>query len=97
MTACLVSTVAYNLINELSIKFSHSVFWTDSSTTLHLIRNAFKRFDVFMAGRLSQISSLSPINAWRHCPMVENPVHIGTRMIKYKCSKLYRPHLYQYK
>ena len=87
MTACLVSTVAYNLINELSIKFSHSVFWTDSSTMLHLIRNTSKRFDDFMAGRLWQIRNLSLINAWSHCPMAENPADIGTHLVTYKKFK----------
>ena len=87
MAACLASTVAYNLINELSIKFSHSVFWMDSLTTLHLIHDTSKRFGVIVAGRLLQIRSLTPSSAWHHCPTAESPADIGMSIVTFKSSK----------
>ena len=54
------------LRRELDIKFSRSVFWTDSTVVLRYIQNEDRRFHTFVANRVATIRDLSLPTQWRY-------------------------------
>ncbi|XP_038131095.1 uncharacterized protein LOC119776626 [Cyprinodon tularosa] len=50
-----------------------SVFWTDSTIVLHYIRNEDKRYQTFVANRVSQIREVSQVTQWKHVCTELNP------------------------
>ena len=53
---------------ELDLPLKSSFFWTDSTAVLFCIKNATKRFPVFVANRLATIETCTNINQWFHVP-----------------------------
>ncbi|XP_030581071.1 uncharacterized protein LOC115777334 [Archocentrus centrarchus] len=50
-----------------------SVFWTDSTIVLHYIRNEDKRYQTFVANRISQIHEVSAASQWKYICTEHNP------------------------
>ncbi|XP_030586866.1 uncharacterized protein LOC115781376 [Archocentrus centrarchus] len=50
-----------------------SVFWTDSTIVLHYIRNEDKRYQTFVANRISQIREVSAASQWKYVCTEHNP------------------------
>lgn len=56
-----------------------SVFWTDSTSVLKYIKNETKRFQTFVANRISAIREMSEIKQWRYIHTKENPADLASR------------------
>lgn len=55
------------------------VYWSDSTTALHWIRNNKTRYTPFVANRLGEIAELTEPNQWRWLPTQGNPADDATR------------------
>ena len=64
-----------------------SIFWTDSTTVLHCIKNNTKRFPVFVANRLAIIEQNIELDCWHHVPSNLNPVSLASRGIRANSSE----------
>ncbi len=62
------------LSRELTLEIQDSVFWTDSMIFLQYIYSRSKRFQTFVANRLSVIQDGSRPRQWRKVGTKENPV-----------------------
>ena len=70
------------LREEMRIGLDSSTFWTDSQITLPCINNTDKRFNVFVANRLSAIQDSTTAKQWHWCPTNLNPAEDATRGMK---------------
>ena len=61
------------LSRELSLTIQDSVFWTDSMIVLQYIYSCSKRFQTFVANRLSVIHDGSMPRQWRKVGTKDNP------------------------
>jgi hypothetical protein len=57
------------------------VCWTDSEVTLHWIRGLSSQWKTFVANRVAEIQQTWYPQKWRHCPGVENPPDLLTRVV----------------
>jgi len=58
---------------ELDFELGESIFWTDSTIVLSYIKNVDKRFQTFVANRVSIIHGGSTPHQWRHVRGELNP------------------------
>ena len=65
MAATLAVKVDQFIRNEISFMSCVSIFWTDSSAVLSMVKNTNRRFPVFVANRLTKIEESSDHNQWR--------------------------------
>ena len=63
---------------EVTLSIDQSTFWTDSTCVLRYIENKDKRFQTFVANRISAILDQSTATQWRHVDTIES----GRRSIK---------------
>ena len=74
LTAAVVSVKLHNfIIEQLDLPIHKTVFWTDSMIVLQYIRNEARRFQMFVANRLSVIHDASSPCQWRHVDSLRNP------------------------
>ena len=71
--AVLAVKLEAKLKQELRLELENSVFWTDSTTVLKYIRNTNKRFQTFVANRLTVIHDATQDNQWRYVDSKSNP------------------------
>ena len=69
------------MIEEISITFDDTFYYSDSISTLQLINNTSRHFGVFIDGRLVEIRENSPVNRWHYSPSEKNPADVGTKCI----------------
>ena len=67
------------LIDELTYEISKVTFWSDSQTTLQYIKNETKRFQTYVANRVTEIREVTSPDQWRHCPGKSNPADDASR------------------
>ena len=67
------------LRREMDISIARSYFWTDSEIVLKYIRNDSRRFQVFVANRISTIRELSDPDQWNYVETKQNPADFVTR------------------
>ena len=67
------------LRKELDLDFLNSYFWTDSQIVLSYLRNESRRFQVFVANRVSAITALTSADQWNHVSGESNPADLLTR------------------
>ena len=67
------------LRKQLQLKVDKVIFWSDSTIVLQYINNSERRFQVFVANRLSKIADGSTPSQWRHVSGVHNPADDATR------------------
>ena len=91
VAAALATCIACSVLQESKIKYKRIVYWSDSSATLHLIRNNTHRFFVFIDSCLAEIQESSCVQNWRYCPTNLNPSDVGTRLIAPKNRKKFLP------
>ena len=87
VAAALATRIACSVSQESNIKYERVVYWSDSSATLHLIRNNTRRFCVFVDLRSAEIRGSSLVHNWRYFPTNLNSSDVGTRLIAPKKSK----------
>ena len=61
------------LKEELDLPLIDSIFWTDSTIVLWYLANEDKRFQTFVANRISRILNSSTSTQWRHISSKDNP------------------------
>ncbi|XP_068689241.1 uncharacterized protein [Montipora foliosa] len=59
--------------NELEYKEIREFFWTDSQAVLGYVNNDAKRFQVYVANRVSQIRDLTDPSSWYYVESHSNP------------------------
>ena len=68
LTAAVVSVKLHKFITEqLDLPINKTVIWTDSTIVLQYIRNEARRFQTFVANRLSIIHDASSPYQWCSC------------------------------
>ena len=67
------------LMDELTYEISGATFWSDSQTTLQYIKNETKRFQTYVANRVTEIREFTSPDQWRHCPGKSNPADDASR------------------
>ncbi|XP_063548089.1 uncharacterized protein LOC134755462 [Cydia strobilella] len=85
--AVLSARLADTITKEHKIKAERRTFWSDSSCTLHWIRNAARTYKPYIAHRLGEIDEMTLISEWRYVPTKLNIADLGTRK-NYDCCIL---------
>ncbi|XP_078032247.1 uncharacterized protein LOC144467474 [Epinephelus lanceolatus] len=67
------------LQKELQLNLEKSVFWTDSTTVLKYICKGTRRFQTFVANRVSIIREAADADQWRYVGSKENPADDASR------------------
>jgi hypothetical protein len=71
--------LAETLQNELDLKISRVLFWTDALTVLRYIQNEEKRWKIFIANRIAEIRESTEPAQWKFVPGPQNPADAATR------------------
>ena len=80
LQAATLSVKVYKVIKkELTYSIAQTFFWTDSQTTLQYIRNRTKRFNAYVANRVTEINEETISEQWRYCPGKLNPADDASR------------------
>ena len=83
LTAATVAINLHKLLSkELEIPIHRTLFWSDSTIVIQYIRNEAKRFQTFVANRLSLIHDVSLPTQWKYVPSELNPADYASRGIK---------------
>ena len=64
---------------ELELDVQRVTFWTDSMIVLNYIRNETRRFQTYVANRVTEIREQTTPDQWRHCPGKDNPADDASR------------------
>ena len=67
---------------ELEFSFEKVIFWTDSMIVRNYIRNESRRFQTYVANRVTEIRELTFPHQWRHCPGAINPADYASRGLR---------------
>ena len=67
------------IIEQVNLPIHKIVFCTDSTIVLQYIRNEARRFQTFVANRLSVIHNASSPCQWRHVDSLRNPADYASR------------------
>lgn len=67
------------LRRELDLPLARSQFWTDSTTVLRYISCEAKRFQVWVANRITEIRGRTRVEDWHHVPSEDNPADDASR------------------
>ncbi|XP_073237712.1 uncharacterized protein [Porites lutea] len=80
LSAAVLATRLDRMIKqEVTLSIDQSTFWTDSTCVLRYIENKDKRFQTFIANRISAILDQSTATQWRHVDTVQNPADEASR------------------
>ena len=81
-SAVLTARIDRMLKRELELTLGDSIFWTDSTAVLKYIQNDSRRFQTYVANRVSTIRDLTHKSQWRHIRTGLNPADIASRGMK---------------
>ena len=80
LSAAVLSTRLDRMIREeLEYRIDDSVFWTDSTCVLRYVENDEKRYETFVANRVSAIREQSLPSQWRYVQTELNPADDASR------------------
>ncbi|XP_045462033.1 uncharacterized protein LOC123672092 [Harmonia axyridis] len=79
MAAVLLVELQEKVRQALKIKFDRFHFWTDSMITLCWIQSTPKRWNTFVANRVSKIQSSTEIQDWHYIKSKDNPADLISR------------------
>ena len=80
LSAAVLATRLDRIIKqEVTLSIDQSTFWTDSTCVLRYIENKDKRFQTFVANRISAILDQSTATQWRHVDSIQNPADEASR------------------
>ncbi|KAF0314254.1 Methionine-R-sulfoxide reductase B1-A [Amphibalanus amphitrite] len=82
MAALLGLRLVKKVCAAFEIQLTDVVFWSDSLNVICWIKNDVKRFQPFVAHRVSEIRELTSPDQWRHIPGTENPADLPSRGVK---------------
>ena len=82
MSAHLAAKMDVVLRQQLTMEISASHFWSDSTVTLHYIRNRTLRLQTFVANRVGFIHKNTPLKSWHHVRTDVNVADIISRGVK---------------
>ncbi|XP_063829328.1 uncharacterized protein LOC135078710 [Ostrinia nubilalis] len=77
--AVLATRLADSITKEHRMSAERRVFWSDSTTVLHWIRNDARDYNTYVANRLGEIDELTHASEWRYVPTKLNVADIATR------------------
>ena len=77
--ALLAARVDLTVRSELRLDLAPSTFWVDSEIVLCYLSNSSRRFQTFVANRVSAIQDLTCVEQWKFVPGVVNPADLITR------------------
>ena len=77
--AVLAARIDRMLRRELEVTLTDSVFWTDSTSVLKYIMNDTRRFQTYVANRVSTIRDLTHKSQWRYINTAINPADSASR------------------
>ncbi|XP_066928826.1 uncharacterized protein [Clytia hemisphaerica] len=80
--ATLSSNMNSFVVKELDLKIDHQYFYSDSTIVLGYINNECKRFRLFVANRVSMITSHTEKGDWYHVDSKSNPADCGARGLR---------------
>ena len=80
LSAAVVAVKMDSLLRrEIRLEVTKSIFWTDSMIVLQYIKNTTKRFQTFVANRVSIIHDGSSPTQWRYVDTKSNPADDASR------------------
>lgn len=79
VAAYVSALMSYTLKEEIKLPIDEEYFWTDSQVVLAYINNDARRFQVFVANRITKIHQLSEPSQWHYVPTSENPADHASR------------------
>ena len=83
LSAAVLAVRVFQIISTfMNIEFQDVTFWTDSTIVLYYINNISKRFNTFVANRLTIIHDASTPEKWRHVTSCENPADKSSRGLR---------------
>lgn len=77
--AVIGARLADTIKKEHRVSIARTIYWTDSTTVLHWIRDSTRKYTPFVAHRLSEIAELSQKEDWRWVPTSDNVADDATR------------------
>ncbi|XP_062538178.1 uncharacterized protein LOC134206475 [Armigeres subalbatus] len=77
--ALIGARLARNVLQGVDINISQCIFWTDSRNALSWIRADHRRYNQFVAARVSEILDLTNVSNWRWVPTKWNVADEGTK------------------
>ncbi|XP_043264211.1 uncharacterized protein LOC122404341, partial [Colletes gigas] len=78
-SALLLAKLYRTVVHATDLKIHRTVFWTDSTITLHWIRTEPTALKTFVANRVAEIQETTVTSNWRHVPSEDNPADIISR------------------
>ena len=82
LSTAVLSTRSDRMIQEeIEYRIDNSVFWTDSTCVLRYVENDEKRYETFVANRVSAIREQSLPRQWRYVQTELNPADDASRGI----------------
>ena len=83
LSAAVLAVRIFQIIStSMNIEFQNVTFWTDSTIVLYYINNISKRFNTFVANRLTIIHDASTPEQWMHVTSCENPADKSSRGLR---------------
>lgn len=77
--ALLLAKLYRSVIHATNLNANQTVFWTDSTITLHWINTQPVFLKTFVANRVAEIGEKTNIANWRHIPSEDNPTNVLSR------------------
>ena len=80
LSAAVIATRLNQMVqHELDVVTDESYFWRDSTCVLSYIANKDKRFQTFVANRLTTIHEVSQLKQWKYVDTESNPADDASR------------------
>ena len=82
MAALIGARFSKFVCNNHKIKINNKFFWSDSKTVLSWINSDHRKYNQFVAFRVTEILELSSNNEWRWTPTKQNVADEATKWVK---------------
>ncbi|XP_018406191.1 PREDICTED: uncharacterized protein LOC108782411 [Cyphomyrmex costatus] len=79
--ALLLAQLMHKIMECVNCKFTRSFYWSDSTIALSWIRSSPRKWNTFVANRVSAIQDISNQEDWHHVDSSHNPADIISRGI----------------
>ncbi|XP_018368508.1 PREDICTED: uncharacterized protein LOC108764668 [Trachymyrmex cornetzi] len=77
--ALLLAQLMHKVLESINITFAHVYYWSDSTIALSWIKAPPRRWNTFVANRVSAIQDISDTNNWFYVHSSHNPADIISR------------------